>query len=405
MKEVIETLKQATYKVGKNADPKALSVERAYAFLRRGKVVGLLGVVKNPQGEYHLPMVYLKEGNVSFYCGEAPADEDIRKAVYDLWTSNQLPSPAYCWRKEGKSRKEGCKHALALLHYLENGGAVEVVELAKQEASQEASFEMRLRSLAFKTHLLLLGEAGSGKTHLAFSLARWAKAQFGARTFILQGGPHVEAVDLLGRYIKKGDIVEWEDGVLSKAFKLARKGRVVVVVDELPRIPTREQGLLIAPLYPISFTTKGDWFYLTNPLNGEELWVPASNLWVIATGNIGLGFSHSSLSDNALAERFMMFHLQTTPEQIERVLKPLISAKGWDAEKLLPAFLKMREVGEEFVERGELSAPPSLRVFKRAVELAPTQEELEWFLIHSFPSSSREEQELWAEAVRKVLSD
>ena len=394
--QIFTSALKAQFKIGKNADPESLRVIRAFFIV--GKKHYLIGVVENPEGETHLPIIS-KEGNgFEFFCGgEAPADEELRKLLYEL----KIPHPAYCWRQRGGHRSTGCKHALALLKALDQGLiAPEVITLSSQQPSE---FEEKLWTLRFKTNLLLVGEAGSGKTHLAFALARRAKEEEKAALILIQGSPAVEAPDLLGRYIKVGEEIRWVDGPLCKAFRLARKGRVVLIIDELPRIPAREQGILVASLFPIT-GKKRDWYVLNNPLNGEELWCPSTNLWVIATGNVGLGYSHSVISDQALQERFLSFHISTTLSKLEEVLKPLIASKGWDVERLLPSLLKLREVGEELTQRGELSAPPSLRVLKRAVELAQTEADLSWLLVHSFPASSPEEQEVWERVVRKALT-
>lgn len=399
-------LSKAQFKVGQNADPESLQVIRAF-FIRLGKKHYLIGVVENPEGETHLPIVANEGNGFEFFCGgEAPADEELRKLLYELFTSNKIPpNPAYCWRKVQRGgRSTGCKHALALLKAVDRGLiAPEVITLSSQQPSEETDLEERLWTLRFRANLLLVGEAGSGKTHLAFALARRAKEEEKAALILIQGSPAVEAPDLLGRYIKVGEEIRWVDGPLCRAFRLARKGRVVLIIDELPRIPAREQGILVASLFPIT-GKKRDWYVLNNPLNGEELWCPSTNLWVIATGNVGLGYSHSVISDQALQERFLSFHISTTLSKLEEVLKPLIASKGWDVERLLPSLLKLREVGEELTQRGELSAPPSLRVLKRAVELAQTEADLSWLLVHSFPASSPEEQEVWERAVRKALA-
>ncbi len=308
---------KAQFRVGRNANPDSLHPIRAF-FIRLGKKHYLIGVVENPEGETHLPIVATEGNGFEFFCGgEAPADEELRKLLYELFTSNKIPHPAYCWRQRGDHRSTGCKHALALLKALDQGLiAPEVITLSSQQPSKETNFEERLWTLRFRANLLLIGEAGSGKTHLAFTLARRAQEEEKAALILIQGSPAVEASDLLGRYIKVGEEIRWVDGPLCRAFRLARKGRVVLIIDELPRIPAREQGILVASLFPIT-GKKRDWYVLNNPLNGEELWCPSTNLWVIATGNVGLGYSHSVISDQALQERFLSFHISFTSHIVQ----------------------------------------------------------------------------------------
>lgn len=372
----------------------AMKVVKTFVVKKGRKTVCVGGEIENG-GRRHFPIIYFSTHHVEFYCGGEVPDElkDELKGVLS-------PTPSGCWRgKTDKERNIGCKHALCLIRAIQTQVAPQVIQLGEEDTNDDELL-LDLKATAFKAHLLLWGEPGGGKTWTAFRLAEWAERSSGAETIVIQGSPALEAADLLGMWIKKGDNVGWEDGALTRAFRLAASGKkVVLLVDELPRINVREQGILVAPLLP---TPKG--LILFNPLNGEEIVAPPQNLWVIATGNLGEGFASSRLLDGALAERFLIIEVKASKEKLRRLLTSALLSRGWDT-NIVGKLLSLRDAAEELTERGELPAAPSLRVFLRAIELAPALESLpKWVaMCHSQVMLSPEGKELWERLVKKVF--
>lgn len=371
----------------------AMKVSKAFIVKRGSRTICIAGEVENG-GRRHFPVIFFPDHKeAEFYCGGL-----LPEALKDV-----LPViPSECWKGKTPSRVEvGCKHAYALTKALLTGGLTpQVIQLQQeQEKDEEDELLSLLKHTVFRAHILLWGEPGSGKTWLSFQLAEWAAKTYGAETIVIQGSPALEAPDLLGLWVKKGDSATWQDGALTKAFRLASHGKkVILIIDELPRIPAREQSILVAPLLP---TPEG--LVLYNPLNGETLSCPQENLWVIATGNLGEKYS-SRLVDGALGERFLMVEVKTSERKMKELLSKAMKGKGWDA-SLVDKLIKLRTASEELVERGELSAPPSLRVFLRAIELAPTPEELpKWVALCHSQVAVSPDRAMWEELVNRVFS-
>lgn len=389
--------KRLTFALGEKVredELETMKVVKAFMVKKRGKTVCICGEVEN-SGRRHFPIIFFSPHNkTEFYCGGV-----IPEALKDVLPV--IPSPSECWKGKNPSRVEvGCKHAYALVKAITGGLTPQVIQLQQeQEKDEEDELLSLLKHTAFTAHILLWGEPGSGKTWLSFQLAEWAAKTYGAETIVIQGSPALEAPDLLGLWVKKGDSATWQDGALTKAFRLASHGKkVILIIDELPRIPAREQSILVAPLLP---TPRG--LILYNPLNGEEVVAPQGNLWVIATGNLGEKYS-SRLVDGALGERFLMVEVKTSERKMKELLSKAMKGKGWAA-SLVDKLIKLRTASEELVERGELSAPPSLRVFLRAIELAPTPEELpKWVALCHSQVAVSPDRAMWEELVNRVFS-
>lgn len=407
----------------------AYRVEEAF-LVRSGSSLLLMGKVSNPQeGKVHYPLIAV-EGTGKHFCGNLkevflkllnkyPVEMDLMKLFGSVpqeldgfLTSSS--SASKCWRSEEQAprikvsdRGVGCKHGYVLATYLVNGGQVTEIDLPSPSTAQaeKKSLTEQILDYAFSSsHLLVVGEQGGGKTYSVWQAINILRSQDpSVKCYYVQGSPALEAQDLLGRFVRTEDGgLKWTNGPLSRAFLRAKMGKkTILFVDEITRIPPSQQGILISALAPV-YSRKGyEYFTLVNPINGTEVWCPSKNLWVVGTGNLGAEFSYSALSDVALMERFVTLWVFPDEEDIKRVLEPLLNERGWS--DLLPTLLKLRRVGIEFRDKGELSTPPSLRVLKRAIMLSASKEDLPYHLINCFPAMSWEERTAWVQVVDRVF--
>lgn len=229
--------------------------------------------------------------------------------------------------------------------------------------------EGMLSHLAFHSPVLLEGNKGSGKTTMARGIAEQREAVL----VEVQGNESLEAGDLLGHFVPAKKDLVWKDGRLSQAFRLAGKGnKVVLLLDELLRIPQKQLSVLLAALSPF----RGQYTLATGRMTEvedgvgveETLQCPVENLAVIATTNMGMQYAVDNI-DPALADRFVPVRVDTTPAKVEAAIGEACSTRGFsDAvrDKLVTFFSKM----EELYANRSIAEEPSLRVLMRCVESA-----------------------------------
>ena len=212
------------------------------------------------------------------------------------------------------------------------------------------------------------------------------------------------AKDLLGGVSIRGGSTTYRPGLLLKAFMQAEKGRkVVVVVDELPRIPVREQGILVASLFPKWIGGKRV-FTLSVPELGRTFFAPAENLWFIATGNLGEGYANSALSDKALEERFASETIKMALNQVQTLLTELVvNVKRGFSPSLAQKLVKVREKMERAYAEGVVATFLSYRQLERAVKLARKEEEVPQLLLRYY-SRDIEERAVLEKALQGVFT-
>ena len=153
----------------------------------------------------------------------------------------------------------------------------------------------------------------------------------------MDGHSGVEASDLRGYLIgyanDDGDEkLVWQDGPLSQAFRQAQNGeKTVLFIDEIGRIPSNEQNILVAALTKdhdenYSFNTGR----VVNVENGvaqtEIITVPSNMLWVVGTTNVGSDYNVDEF-ETALQDRFRFVRLDTDKGNIKQALTKVCKAR------------------------------------------------------------------------------
>ena len=288
-----------------------------------------------------------------------------------------------------------CKHTHTVLRQLERNGELEMRldtlvqtydTLMRGEATSASlgwlDETALVDRLAFRRPTLFEGDRGSGKTVTVRSYAK----KHGLPLVPVDGNEGLEATDLLGMFVPSGaNGFVWKDGRLSEAFRLAQKGKVVLLIDELLRIPVRQLSVLLSALSPFDGKYGVNTGRIIDGTAGigreERLECPIENLCVFATTNIGGKFAVDR-PDPALIERFMILRKDTTASNVEERSGEDLTQKGYDpriALKLKNFFIKMQQL----VQQGMAEEAPTLRTICGAIALADNQQEIPRWLEQS----------------------
>ena len=266
-----------------------------------------------------------------------------------------------CDCEDQRSRaKGGCKHIWAVYWAIKDGRLEPPKELPKKEekrakasAKAEAKTEgfvgpqkgQLITALKLNKNALLKGPTGTGKTVLVREVAK----ELGYKLGYIAGSESLQDIDFLGAFVKKGDSIEWVDGKLSKAFRLAQKERVILFIDEINRIPSKHLNILIGVMNP-----SGGKYTLYNHLTGEELKAPVENLRFIGAMNEGGAYQVHPL-DPALMRRFeSKIQFYYLPADLEAGL--IVRRTGLSKE-LAEKMVKVANLQREAVKRGEYDFP------------------------------------------------
>lgn len=242
------------------------------------------------------------------------------------------------------------------------------------ESDTESPFLLKIKKYAFRKHVLVEGEKGSGKT---YEIDKYVKSQGIACEFI-GGHEGVESIDLLGHLVKFQDNLIWKDGPLASAFRKATAGtKTALFIDEMLRIPSRELNILVAALTPNSenqyVLRTGNIVGIENGVAVEEtLTVSCENLWAVGTTNVGVGYQVDEL-DEALADRFRIIRKDNNRDEIKKIL---INAAGKTKKELVKGLMSFYDVFQRLRKQGQISKVLNLRHLKEVLELSVNEEEL-----------------------------
>lgn len=223
----------------------------------------------------------------------------------------------------------------------------------------------------FKKHVLIQGEKGGGKTYGVHKKLE----EEGLSYLEIDGHEGIESIDLLGYPIKdlSGNFV-WQDGVLTEAFRKAQTEKVVLFIDELLRIPKKEQNIFVGSLTPMSDKT---YTLRTGRLIGvdengigktEYIKVPMENLWVVSTTNVGAGYAVEEI-DEAFSDRFRIMNKMTSESELESIILSVLRSKSYP-ENLSTKFMSFYKEMRDMVDGGELEKRINTRHICEIIELS-----------------------------------
>lgn len=296
-----------------------------------------------------------------------------------------VPESTACEEKTGSilPSKSFCEHEQALLATLDSEILNEMEFLydsLKNGIFDYADDGMDLSSFfkkyAFKKHLLLEGEKGSGKT---FYVNQWCKKYKMNQVFI-GGHEQFESIDFLGHYIPTEEgTLAWKDGALTQAFRDAAAGkRTVLVIDEMLRIPKRELNILVSALIP------WDGYYVLRTgralesVDGiakeEMIKAPANLIWVLGTTNIGAGYAVEEI-DEALIDRFRPVRKDTSRSELEKILSFHIKKRGYSYSAML-RLVRFYSQMKLLKMRQEIAKIVNIRHLSEAIQFSKSEDDI-----------------------------
>lgn len=230
---------------------------------------------------------------------------------------------------------------------------------------------LSVHELAFKTPVLMVGDRGHGKT----TAARQYRKKHNLEMVTCPGHASMESAEMLGHLTQYDGKYVWKDGPLSRAFRLAQSGtKVMLLIDEMLRIPARQQSILLYALSPDDeegkyYLPTGRIVTLENDVGVEEvLEAPVGNLFVFATTNVGQEYLVEEM-DPAVEERFVVLRQDMNLLELKAILSDAASKRGI-SQTVVPMMMKFMEQMTEALKQGMLRSKPSTRTLKRAVLLA-----------------------------------
>lgn len=330
--------------------------------------------------------------------------ENMRQA-YGSVTASLSSKPGHFWSLWRSGRV--CKHINHMLSKITESElemlqqSYNTVMQPKNLTSEEkrSDFVAKVSKYSFKKHILVEGEKGSGKT---FGLDRYVTAEGWHKEFI-GGHEGIEAIDLLGHLVKCTEYIEtgkfpifldrmvWKDGPLSAAFRKAAQGeRVVLFIDEIFRIPSRELNILVAALTPNS---KGQYVLRTGNIKRvvsdiaeeETIYADTGNLWVLATTNVGMGYQVDEI-DEALADRFRIVRKDNDRNEIKAVLGDIIGTSSLEPAETIKNIMDFYDKFQDLRTRGAITKLLNLRHLCETVQFSSNSDDLIEYLYDLIPN-------------------
>lgn len=234
---------------------------------------------------------------------------------------------------------------------------------------------------AFNNHVLLAGPRGVGKT---FKVTQYAEDHH-AKVIQLNGHSGIESIDILGYNIRASDgSFVWLDGPLTEAFRVAQTEPVILIIDELLRIKSRELNIFISSLTP----NASNQFVLNTSrvidiVDGigrtEVLKIPAENLWVVATTNVGSDYDTDDM-DLALADRFITFDLNMEESVVHTILSNVNAETNNFDEMYITKLVNFFKAIEALVQSQELPHSINTRHLTKVLKLVKDPKEFKTYL-------------------------
>lgn len=298
-----------------------------------------------------------------------------------------------------------CEHVIDMLSEVsENDYITQLVSMYNEAVVQENKKDLvysKMARYAFKKHLLLEGEKGSGKTFGAYQFLE-EEGFKEDQIFFIGGHESLEAYHLLGQLVpynrkvlvsnktlfpdeKTIQELVWKDGALTAAFRKAAAGeRAILFIDEMLRIPQRELNILVSALTP---NNKGQYTLRTERIvsvtdsgvaTEEVVKCPVGNLWVIGTTNTGAGYAVDTI-DEALADRFRTIRQDTDRNKTKSILEAKASKKGFSL-NIVQKVMEFYDRMISYKKKEELSKIINLRHLSEAIEFALDEGEVKEML-------------------------
>ena len=343
----------------------------------------------------------------------APLDGALFQArvIHDVSCHAQADSPCSFWRDYLTSKNTlGCKHVLSVAWHLvqlceisstldllsdaalsiapENGGPAPKSDNFLLEAfARVCPADARGRR---KFPVLIQGTHGAGKTHGA----RY-HGETGGFDAVIEAHGHagIESVDFLGGMlpVDGGKSLSWVDGPITDAFRRSALGqRVLLIVDEIYRVPRRERSLFLSALSP-ALRPDGTIVYRlktgrpvapTSPglmPTMEMIEAPEALLSIIATTNVGSGYDVED-DDPAESSRWHKIHYAPGDTKTLEILTAecaTLKLTGNLPQVLVQVVKNLRKLRTD----GEVRLLPSTRELVRAVHIANNAAEVKSALL------------------------
>ena len=335
-----------------------------------------------------------------------PARESLRALM--MGSHDKIPESSGCsfWTMLRRDPDgAGCKHVKGLLHNLHSSGALARMldQIAGAYAEPFKSAKPKVKTVANPTALLatlerlaganrktkhpimIEGPTSGGKTEIGRAFADQGFDHYEE----IQGAAGMEAFDLLGGPVDYEGKFVWLDGPMTRGFRLAATDKkVLLLVDELRRIPRRERSIFLSALSPF----KGKYRLRTgraiNVKDGvaemEIIECPVANLSIVATTNSGSEYDIED-DDPAGAERWIvLFH--NPDEDMNRAVLTRAAKESGFTKKAVDQLMKFRTNCLKLKEERNCKTVPSTRALCRAIGLAENEAELPRFAALILPS-------------------
>jgi len=322
-------------------------------------------------------------------------------------------SPCGFWRDYLSNKKPlGCKHVASVASFLKDAGEIlTTLDQIDQEALSNSNSgpaveivpkpdDILIQTFARvcpadakgrrKFPVLIQGTHGAGKTYGAR-----LHGETGGFDAVIEAHGHagIEAVDFLGGMLPMdGDkSLSWVDGPIAEAFRRSALGqRVLLIVDEIYRVPRRERSLFLSALSP-ALRPDGTLVYRIKtgrPISPsrpglmptmELIEAPESHLSIIATTNVGIGYDVED-DDPAESSRWHKIHYAPGDVKTLEVLSvecTNLKLPATLAASLIQVVKNLRKLRMD----GEVRLIPSTRELVRAVHIAVNAAEVKSALL------------------------